>query len=38
VDIITGISGTVKEAVEKYKSGDIKPIDKPSVDSHFGMK
>jgi predicted Fe-Mo cluster-binding NifX family protein len=37
IDIITGISGTVKEAVEKYKSGGLKPTQDPSVDSKFGM-
>jgi predicted Fe-Mo cluster-binding NifX family protein len=37
IDIITGISGSVKEAIEKYKSGELKPADDPSVDSKFGM-
>ncbi len=36
VDIITGISGTIKEVIEKYKNGELKPVDKPSVDSNFG--
>jgi predicted Fe-Mo cluster-binding NifX family protein len=38
VDVITGVSGSVKEAAEKYKSGSLKPDQKPSVNSHFGMK
>ncbi len=38
VDIITGISGTVKEVIEKYKTGELKPVEKPSVDSNFGKK
>ena len=37
IDVITGISGSVKEAVEKYKNGELKPTDDPSVDSKFGM-
>ena len=37
IDVITGISGSVKEAIEKYKSGELKPADDPSVDSKFGM-
>ena len=37
VDVITGISGTVKEAVEKYKAGELKPTGGPSVSSKFGM-
>jgi len=37
VDVITGISGTVKEAVDKYKKGELKPTQGPSVNSKFGM-
>jgi len=37
VVVITGVSGTVKEAVEKYKKGEIKPTTGPSVNSKFGM-
>ncbi|MCK4851566.1 MAG: NifB/NifX family molybdenum-iron cluster-binding protein [Candidatus Omnitrophica bacterium] len=37
IEIITGISGSVKEAIEKYKKGELKPADDPSVDSKFGM-
>ena len=37
IDIITGISGSVKESIEKYESGELKPTDDPSVDSKFGM-
>ena len=37
MDIITGVSGTVKEAAEKYKKGGLKPTGGPSVGSKFGM-
>ena len=37
IDVIPGVSGSVKDAVEKYKSGELKPADDPSVDSKFGM-
>ncbi|MEA3490248.1 MAG: NifB/NifX family molybdenum-iron cluster-binding protein [Candidatus Omnitrophota bacterium] len=37
IEIITGISGSVKEAIEKYKSGVLKPVDDSNVDSKFGM-
>ena len=37
IDVITGISGSVKEAVEKYKSGKLKPANDSSVESKFGM-
>lgn len=36
IEVITGVSGTVKAAVEKYKNNGFKSIDSPSVDSHFG--
>ncbi len=37
VDVITGVSGTVKEAIEKYKTGNFKTTGGPSVGSKFGM-
>ena len=37
VEVIVGVSGSVKEIVEKYKKGELKPTDNPSVDRKFGM-
>jgi len=37
IDVITKVSGTVKEAIEKYKKGEFKPTQGPSVNSKFGM-
>ena len=38
IKAVTGVSGTIKEAVEKYKKGGFpEALDGPSVDSHFGM-
>jgi len=37
IDIFTGASGTVREAIEKYKKGEFKLTQKPSVGSKFGM-
>ena len=37
IDVITGVSGNIKEAIEKYKKGDFKPTQGPSVGSKFGM-
>ncbi len=37
LELITGVSGTVRQAVEQYKSGALKPSDSPNVDSHAGM-
>ena len=36
VRVIVGISGSVKEAIEKYKKGELKPTDNPSVRNKFG--
>ncbi len=37
IDVITGVSGTVKEIVEKYKKNELKSTQGPSVHSKFGM-
>ena len=37
VEIITGVSGKVKDVVEKYNKGELKPTQGPSVGSKFGM-
>ena len=37
IKVITGLSGSVKDAVDKFKSGQLNPISQPDVDSHFGM-
>lgn len=37
IDVITGVSGSVKEVIEKYNKGEIKPAQGPSVNSKFGM-
>ena len=37
IDVITGASGTVKDVIEKYKKGEFKPTQGPSVNSKFGM-
>ena len=37
IEVITGVSGKVKDAVEDYKKGKFKATDGPSVGSKFGM-
>ncbi len=37
IQVITGVSGTVRDAVEQYNAGKLKPTDAPNVTSHFGM-
>lgn len=36
--VFTGASGTIKESVEKYKKGELKETEAPSVGSHSGMR
>jgi predicted Fe-Mo cluster-binding NifX family protein len=38
VSVFTGANGTVREAVEQYKAGELSSSENPSVKSHFGMK
>ncbi len=37
INVFTGVSGTVKEAIDGYKNGQYKATDTPSVGSKFGM-
>ncbi len=36
IQVITGVSGLVKEAIEKYKKGEFQSINQPNAPSHFG--
>ena len=38
ITVITDVSGTIENAVEKYKNGEFNKVNSASVDSHFGMK
>ena len=37
VELFVGQTGTVKEVVERFKKGDLRPTSEATVDSHFGM-
>lgn len=37
IKIVTGVSGLVRESVEKFKSGAISEATVPSVNDHFGI-
>jgi predicted Fe-Mo cluster-binding NifX family protein len=37
VDVVVGVTGTVREAVQQYKSGKLKRSTQPDVSPHFGM-
>ncbi len=37
VTVITGAAGSVRDAIEKYKAGELKAVDSATVKSHSGM-
>lgn len=37
IQIITGVAGTVKDAIQQFKSGQLKPVQDATVPGHFGM-
>jgi predicted Fe-Mo cluster-binding NifX family protein len=37
IGVVVGCSGTVRDVVEGYKSGQFATADQPNVGSHFGM-
>jgi predicted Fe-Mo cluster-binding NifX family protein len=36
IQVVAGVDGTVREAVEKFKAGGLKSAEAPSVAAHFG--
>jgi predicted Fe-Mo cluster-binding NifX family protein len=39
ISVVTGVAGSVKEAIEKFKKGELlPPASGPDVSSHFGSK
>ncbi len=37
IKVVTGVSGTVKEAIDGYRTGRYKESSQPNVPDHFGM-
>jgi len=37
IKVFTGANGTIKEAIDKYKKGELKESEAPNVGSHSGM-
>ena len=37
IELFGGQAGTVREVVERFKNGHLKPTSEANVDSHFGM-
>jgi predicted Fe-Mo cluster-binding NifX family protein len=38
IKVYTGASGTVREAIEKYKNGEFLKAESPNVSSHSGIR
>jgi predicted Fe-Mo cluster-binding NifX family protein len=38
IEVITELSGTVREAIERYKKGEVKPAQTPNVETKFGLR
>jgi predicted Fe-Mo cluster-binding NifX family protein len=36
IDVVTGVSGTAREVVEKFKRGEFKKTEAPTVGEHAG--
>lgn len=37
IDVVTGVSGKVREFIEKFKRGELNKTVAPTVREHFGM-
>jgi predicted Fe-Mo cluster-binding NifX family protein len=37
IQVVTGVSGRMKDAIEAYKAGRLQPNAQPNVGSHYGM-
>ena len=37
IKIVIGASGSIREAIENFKSGQLKEVSNPTVGGHFGM-
>ena len=38
IKVFIGANGTIKEAIEKYKKGELNETESPNVGSHSGMR
>ncbi len=37
LEVIVGVGGPIRDAIERYKRGELSPTDQASVPGHFGM-
>lgn len=38
IQFVIGVSGTVREAINRYKAGELTSVEKPNVEGHFGLQ
>ena len=38
LDVMTGVSGTVREAAQQYKNGQLQPAEKSDVQNHISLQ
>lgn len=38
IEVITGVSGTVCEVLDKFKTGKLQSVNSPNVSAHSGIK
>jgi predicted Fe-Mo cluster-binding NifX family protein len=38
IEMITGTSGTIREVIEKFKKGELKKTNAPTVGGHYGAQ
>ncbi|MBN2135018.1 MAG: NifB/NifX family molybdenum-iron cluster-binding protein [Acidobacteria bacterium] len=36
VEVIVDVTGKIMDAINKYKAGELKAVDKPDVEGHWG--
>ncbi|MBN2527385.1 MAG: NifB/NifX family molybdenum-iron cluster-binding protein, partial [Deltaproteobacteria bacterium] len=37
IQVVTGVSGNIREAIRQFKAGNCTATKKPNVESHYGM-
>ncbi len=37
LDVIVGVSGSIREAIDRYKKGELSPTGQANVPDHYGM-
>lgn len=37
IRVITGVTGSIREVIERYRKGDLQSVTAPTVPAHYGM-